>query len=619
MTWINPRHDPLHKMDKSDVPRQGTTNCDIDDIISSVVSFSSALPGVMGSIMLGGNENFEVQVMRDNRWVTESARDSEAAARQLAKKFLSNKDCAGARVIGNSSFNDGSTDETIIFERTQDVNQEKPARIIQIESPPQLCNTSKDLFSLESRSTINRVLRIYLERVFLTPTELLHSHKEMQRLYDTDQLVSSTVSHIAKMQTVDTKDSLSDRQDKIYAILDEVMSEAEQASSIKLPKITVEFSRILRAVSKIDGNTPEYLAMVALSRDLININSWVGKLDRLCKLATQELMIQGTDNKAILLLDTVIADVLGANVIQEILGWQRSLGKAIVSMVDLADGCFEVEESDAKETVILLNTLFAEKVLPASRHVILERAMDQLKSSAPLYRSDPSKELEEYQMVLARLMGPSEIVSGAKAAEAITVRGNQFIEQGGATGRRAAIGATLEALPDRARGVMYLAELSSTKFADDHLDDIVQQLDDVFSARVIGELTRRSMSPKERMIAATGAFHVASSSALPDPVKKRVADHIDDVLERYLVDADIIAKLDTPEHHIRDRAVRLVKFCGAGVLPEGKALTLARKRVIQMLRQPNFDVNFIEGLGSTDKAENALRKFHRLLVKAGIA
>ena len=564
--------------------------------------------------MFGGNENFEVQVMRDSRWVTESVRDSEALARQLAKKFLQDKNCAGARVVGNRSFRDGSEEETVIFERTQDVNTEKPVRIIPLESAPQLCTTPKDIFSLESRVTLNRVLRIYFEGVSLTPTEVLHSHRELKRLNDKDSLVPSAVSHIAKLQTTDTKKPTRQRQDEIYAILEQIMAQAERAASQKLPKITGTFSDTLAAVSKIGGESPEYLAMVALSRDLTGINSWIGKLDRLCKLALAE-----QDSKAVLLLDTVISDVLGANVIQEVLGWKRSLGSAIISMVDLSDGSFEVEESDAKETVALLNDLFAANALPASRHVILERAMRQLKSSAPLYRSDPGKEMEEYQRVLARLLEPGKIISGAYAAEALTVRGNQFIEEGGATGRRAAIGATLDALPDRARGIMYLAELSNTDFADDHLDDIVKQLDDVFGARVIEELTRQSLSPKDRMIAATGAFNVANSSSLPDSVKQRVAEHIDDVLERYLIDADIIDKLDTPDHHIRDRAVRLVKFCGAGVLPEGKALSLARKRVIEMLRQPKFDVLFIEGISTPARGEKAIRDFHKLLVKAGIA
>jgi hypothetical protein len=121
------------------------------------------------------------------------------------------------------------------------------------------------------------------------------------------------------------------------------------------------------------------------------------------------------------------------------------------------------------------------------------------------------------------------------------------------------------------------------------------------------------------MVTATGAFRATQSSALPHDIKTRVTQPIDGVLKRYLVDESIIDKLDSPDSHICDRAVRLVKFCGAGVLPEGKDLNMARKRVVQLLRLPYFDEHFVEGIGDAVAAERALRGFHKLLVKAGLA
>ena len=56
-------------------------------------------------------------------------------------------------------------------------------------------------------------------------------------------------------------------------------------------------------------------------------------------------------------------------------------------------------------------------------------------------------------------------------------------------------------MPDPARGVMYLAELSNTNFADEHLEDIDEQLDVVFSARVIDELCRNDGPPDEALCA----------------------------------------------------------------------------------------------------------------------
>lgn len=567
--------------------------------------------------MNSSRENFEVQVMRQGRWITQAVKNRESEAGDMAKTLLLDKACPGARVVRNWLGQDGLTTEKVVFEKTQGVSGSGPVRINPIESAPPRCENPRDYFNFESRMTINRIFRTYFEDTHLTPTELLHSHKELQRIQDKDSLVQSAVDMIATLQTKGTDLPPKQRREEIFASIDHIKAQARRAEKMKLPKMGESFSDALaemEALGNDESLTPDYLTMAALSRDLLGTRNWLGKLDRLCKLAVAETVAE-----SVLLLDTVIADVLGANVVQEVLGWQPSLGSAIIAMFDLADGKFDVEKSEAKDVVEVLNRLFAQGRLPASRYCLIDRALRQLRSSTPLSRNDPGKELDEYRKVLARLLVPGGFLAGSQAAEALTVRGTRFVEQGGATGRRAAITATVHALPDRAHGVMYLAELSKTDLAKDHLSDIIGQLDSVFGARVIGELCRRTLSPKDRMVSATGAFNAAVSSALPDEIKNKIADHIDTVLERYLVDESIIEKLDDPSTPLRDRAVRLVKFCGAGVLPEGKALNRARERVIKILRQPKFDVSFIEGISDPARAAKLLRDFHQLLVSSGFA
>lgn len=566
------------------------------------------------ALFSAGRGTYEIQILKDNRWVTEAIRNWEGDAKEHADKLLGNKAIAGVRVVLEASGGGPSRDQ-VIFEKKQDANADKPLRIKTIDVTPAFCRAPRDFFGLESRSIMNFMFRDYLEQVCLTPTEILHNHKELERLADRDNLLSQAVDNIARLQIKETKQELRVRKDEIYACIDQMTAQARHASELKLPKITASFGRLLRKVSDVEGDTPEYLAMVVLSRDLAGRSSWIAKLARLLELAS----VEKPGSRGLLLLDTVIADVLGANVVQELLGWQPSLGSAIIGMIDLAQGTYEPKDKDQVEITEALNALMEAQSLPASTQILVDRAIRQLKSPQPLHRSEPSQELHEYRRILAKLLVPGGILSGAKAAEAITLRGARFVEAGGATGRRTAINATLKVLPDRARGVMYLSELSNTPIAEEHLDDIVKQLDNVFGARVIDELCRRSMSPKDRMVTATGAFTAAKSSALPEDIRDRVADHIDQVLERYLVDESIIDRLDNPDSILRDRAVRLVKFCGAGVLPEGKAMARARKRIVEILRQPNFEQKFVEDIPDPQVAERVLRDFYKLLQKAGLS
>jgi hypothetical protein len=143
------------------------------------------------------------------------------------------------------------------------------------------------------------------------------------------------------------------------------------------------------------------------------------------------------------------------------------------------------------------------------------------------------------------------------------------------------------------------------------------QFDLVLAARRLTELCLPALPAKERMQRATLAHRAMGASPYPANLKTKVAGHIDSVLERYLVEEKIIEKLDHQDSPLHDRAVRLVQFCAAGVLPEGKAMSRARSRILDLLRQPNFDAHFVEGITDPAAAQKALRDFHQLLIKAG--
>lgn len=557
--------------------------------------------------------SFEIQVLKEGRWVTETVRYKEDEARALAKKYLADKKCEGAKIVRNWLRADGTMDETEIFSETRTVKDDGDVRIVQIEDADSKCEAPADYYGNDARGVMNRVFRNYLEKAFITPTELLHNYKELKRIQDKDTLVPSAVDRVAFLQTKDGDKDSKTRREEIFKSIDQMSVRAMRADKVQLPTLNGRFSDVMKRAKELGGDGDgEYYAMVVLSRDLVNVRNWVGKLDRLCRLAVDE-----GDPQCIQMLDGVIADVLGANVVQEILGWQPGLGAAIGRMLDLADGTMPTEKSDAGESAEMLNKLFAEKKLPASRLCLIDRAHRQIASPNPLYRSDTSKEPEEFKKLLMRLLTPSGLYAGPESAWALTTRYTRMVEQGGAAGRRASIASVFRIMPDRAYGCIYLCELAKTDFAAEHMADIVEQMEAVFQTRTIVDLCVRTLGPKDRMQRATFAHRAAQAAPLAADVKKRLGEHIDSVLERYLIDEQIIEKLDHPDSALRDRAGRLVQFCAAGVLPEGKAMTRARQRILTLLRQPNFDAHFVDGITDPAKAQKALRDFHQLLVKAG--
>ncbi len=556
--------------------------------------------------------SYEVQAMRDGRWVMTSIFDAEDQARAAATKLLADKKCEGARVVRNWNRQDGRMVESEIFCQTRTVRDDGPVRIVPIETAPPRCERTEDYYGVDSRMVMSRIFHNYFEKAYVTPTEVIHNFRELKRIQDKDSLVPSAVDRVASLQTRQSGGDSKARRDEIFKTLEQMSQRARRAEQNGLPKLGGHLSQCFGELRAPDAADRDFLALAVLSRELINTRNWLGKLERLCALAAAE-----PDPHAVTLLDGVIADVLGADVVQEILGWQPSLGQAIRSMLDLADGRLAADKSPSGEPAELLNRLLAEGKLPTSRLCLIDRAHRQLRSANPLRRSEPSKELEEYKAVVARMATPRGLYDGPNTADALTTRYSRMVEQGGDAGKRAAIAATFRAMPDRAWGVIYLCELARTAYAKGFAADMVEQFHITLCTRRLGDLCPPSLPPKERMARATAAHAAMLASPFPAKVKEQVAGHIDGLLERYLIDEQIVEKLDHAGSPLRDRAIRLVQFCAAGVLPEGRALTRARQRILALLRQPNFDEHFVQGIPSPEAGQAALRQFHQLLVKAG--
>lgn len=562
---------------------------------------------------MAAKANFEVHVMRDGRWSTESVRESEEEARSIARKFLADRKCEGARILRNWMRGDGKMVEAEIFCETRAVKDDGPIRINPLEEAPH-CEAPADYYASGSRMAMNRLFRTYLEKTFLTPTEMIHNYRELRRVQDKDLLVPSAVDRVSVLQVRDTDRDPRERREEIHKQIDRMSARARRAETMALPKLNGSFKSVRAKTAALAEKEADadFLALVVLSEDLVGTRNWVGKLDKLCRLALQE-----DDPASLRLLDGVIADVLGANVVTELLGWQASLGHAIISLVDLADGRLAGEKSDASDVVSMLNQLLSAGKLPESRLCLLDRAHRQLRSPNALYRSDPSKEQETLTKVIARLLGPDGLLSGPETAEALTTRFTRMVEEGGATGRRAAIAGIFRSMPDRAAGLIYLGELAASSYGEEHLADIATTAEAAFNARQLADLCQRSLPPRDRMHRATVAFRIIANSPLPAALRDRLTKHIDSVLDRFLVEEKVIERLDDQASPLKDRAIRLVQFCAANILPEGKAMNRARERIITLLRQPNFDAHFVEGITDPAAAQKSLRDFHLLLVKAG--
>jgi hypothetical protein len=559
------------------------------------------------------NTTFDIQIMRGGRWATESRLNDEEQAKALAVATVADPKCEGARVLRCWLRADGTEMEKEIFCKTQQVREDGIARIDHIDAVPDGCETLADYFRLGSRLVMGRLFHSYLDKVVLTPTEMLHSTRDLKRLRDKDALLPTAVDRVASLQTRQDGQDTKARKDEIFKIVEQIIAKARQTDAVKLPKADKTIADLVKDLPPTtDQWERDYLVLTALTRNLQDIRSFSGKLERLCKLAS------GVDDPApAALMDGFVAELLETTAVKDVLGSQPGLGHAICGMLDLADGIMATDRSDAAEAARLLNALFAERRLPESRSGLIDRAHRQIASTSPLYRSDNQREFDTFKKVLLRVLTPAGLHSGTTTALAVTSRYLHMVKE---CNRKDAVGGVFRAMPDRAYGIIYLCDLAHSEFAQESADKMAETFFGTITGQHITNLVQRSLSPKDRMVRATAAHHAVTASPFPPEIKRPVIEYIDQLLDNYLVEERIVEKLDHPDASLRDRALRLVQFCASGVLPEGKALTRARQRIVAILHQPSFDAHFIDGISDPVKAQKALRDFHQLLVdKAGFS
>jgi hypothetical protein len=290
----------------------------------------------------------------------------------------------------------------------------------------------------------------------------------------------------------------------------------------------------------------------------------------------------------------------------------------LADLIDLSRGRLDAGERHGDDRAVRLNELLAFHDLPETRQQLLDLVRRHLRSTNPLTHGGEPQERAAFRRLLARLAGRDGVAGGPAMADALVRRALRFQEAGGATGLRAAIGMTVEALPDAVRGVRFLLALAASDAGRSQTETVDARLDVLTQGRGALERLIVAEAPVPDNLATLTALHAAVlAAALPEPRRRALADAIDERLVEYIDTRRVVERLDPADEPLRIRADRLVGLCAPGILQSGKALGVIRQRVIGHLRQPEFERRYTDGIPDPAAREQALRQFHELLAKAG--
>lgn len=576
-----------------------------------------ALTSLFGGRAAGPPISFEVQIYKGERWVTESVCRSEEEARAHGQRILPQHE--GIRVVREFTRPDGTMVETVLHTEMRQGGNKKPVAVGQIEEAP-VCRKPEEFLGFESRQTITRLLRQYLDEKSLTASELLYNPGEFKRAMNFEALVPGAVARAATLQAKTTGEDLKTRRDDIFDALETLRRKADEASTKTAaanPKQT-GLPAAMQVCERAAGGRPEeveYFAKVMLCRDLANIRNLLGKVEWILGLCGDGVI----EAQYMSVLDGLVADALGSSaVVQDMLGRQPSLVAALMRTIDIVEGKFEPQDREqAPAVTALLSRWLGTGRAPESGKVLTEFICRSIRGSQRLSNSEPEGQKASFKTLVARVMGDGGFFGDAQMAEALTLGYLRFIEQGGGEGRRIAIDGVQAMMEAGYQRLRYLILLSQTETGAREMETLVGRIGLLLNNRGgLQSLVPQAVPLKPKMQIMAALYNAMLGSGVPDGERAAFADRIDDHVADYIMAARIVEKLDDPTASLRVRASRLVQFAAADVLASPKARRIVRDQIIGHLRQPNFDGKFVEGLNTPEEKAAALKNFYELLARA---
>ena len=534
-----------------------------------------------------------------------------------ANDLLALKTTAGVRVIKESHFGKDDHRESEIFVEMKEIKEEEDLSISSVEDAP-LCDKVSDYYKTASRSTMARLFSKYLEKYEMTPFEMLHSHNNLKRIINFQTIVPSAVDKIATLHARATGTDTRGRRDAIFDALDVIAKKAREVEKTKLPEL--KDSSLDDVLAKLDAKFSDdderhYMANVALTRESINWRGWVGKLAALLPMAESQ-----KDQRARDMIDEMLADIFMAKtIIKDIIGISKHLADAVLRIIDLVEGKCKPTKFAAEDLLELLNSLFEADLLPRSKKVLFDRVERDLKGSVRLTNSEHKADDKPFfDTLVDRIIKEDHVIGGRALATGLTERWSRLHNIGGAGGRSKSMQGMCEKLKTGKRVFVYLLSLYSQK-ADPAVrvsieDQLKRKLVELSS---IQKIVPNARTEKARLQQDTAIQRLVLDSHLEESLKQIMAKRFDDIVVNYVIGEKVIERIDNKNLPFRERAERLVTFCAADVMTEGRATEIARQTITVYLKRKDFISEYTSDIPDPKDKEKAVRNFYRLLAQTG--
>lgn len=375
--------------------------------------------------------SYEVHVSHDGRWIIDGTMRDEALALDYARILLAGGLWAEVRVLRIRHMRAGGfTQETEVLRLSRREAKDRPIQLTGIDTidGADLCATPDDLYGLDGRMVLGRLLRRFLDKHAITATELLHGQPYQRRLGDAGPLILSAVHHLARVQAETTGAPAKERQLVLQNLVNQIMRDAHlfAVERRRLPKLQADnleaTSRQIQGVVAPERHS--YALKALITEHFGAVRTLAGKQAQLLDWIAGDQITEGQDCALAGLIEGMVADTLGsAEQIKDLLGPQPHLAASLCIMADLVHGRPIPAPAKPIPALAGLAALLRAGRAPSCRVVLLDRLRQVLLQDQPLDKRDPNEGINLLKKVSGRLKDEDGRVPGGAALEqALTAR-----------------------------------------------------------------------------------------------------------------------------------------------------------------------------------------------------
>ena len=401
-------------------------------------------------------KTYEVQVDHGGgRWVMVDVHETRKASIAQAQEFLESGKYGGVKVVAESE----RTGLETVFEEIVEGFDDRPVTIVSINKAP-LCETFGDYFKLESRRTLGRVLRNYLERQGRSALELMYDAGQIRILENNESLFPQAVQQIANAQARGSDIKPSQRADELYQVVEQVRKRALSVVKDDAGYLTLKTKGVDALIGQMNkqhgADEALYFIRHAFARYLGDGGDWNKKIELMTGLGKT-----GISDSGVSILDEVFAEILdGLPAVREVLAGQPDAAAANRVLIMLCKGRVKAPPN-ALSCIEAFNDVMGRLDLHLTREVLLGHVADYLGGIRPLTKEGHNAERMAFSVMVRDLVDIAGVQGGPDMCGALTQRARLAFAGGDENlSFSDAMARIINLLPHRAARIGYLVELS---------------------------------------------------------------------------------------------------------------------------------------------------------------